>query len=131
MAIHGTFRYVHVLEDPRRLNQWRTPGEITCLVRTSTVKLTMKTLVYRGPGSISVEERPRPKLEQAHDAVLKNDQDDDLRHGPSHSERGRSDLYSGQGSRARRHRSNRGARGRGFTVQKGRPRHRILHHVMR
>ena len=31
----------------------------------------MKTLVYRGPGSISVEERPRPKLEQAHDAVVK------------------------------------------------------------
>jgi len=31
----------------------------------------MKTLVYRGPGSISVEERPRPKLEQAHNAVVK------------------------------------------------------------
>ena len=31
----------------------------------------MKTLVYRGPGSISVEERPRPQLEQAHDAVVK------------------------------------------------------------
>src|SRR5271165_1633702 len=69
MAIHGTFRYVHVLEDPRRLHL-RTPGGITCPVRTSTVKLTMKTLVYRGPGCISVEERPRPKLEQAHDAVV-------------------------------------------------------------
>src|SRR5258708_12341716 len=31
----------------------------------------MKALVYRGPGSISVEERPRPKVEQPNDAVVK------------------------------------------------------------
>ena len=31
----------------------------------------MKALVYQGPGSISVEERPRPNLEQSSDAVVK------------------------------------------------------------
>ena len=31
----------------------------------------MKALVYQGPGSISVEERPRPKVEQPNDAVVK------------------------------------------------------------
>jgi alcohol dehydrogenase len=31
----------------------------------------MKALVYRGPGSISVEERPRPQVEQPNDAVVK------------------------------------------------------------
>src|SRR5271167_1779442 len=31
----------------------------------------MKALVYQGPKSISVEERPRPKLEQPSDAVVK------------------------------------------------------------
>ena len=31
----------------------------------------MKALVYRGPGSISVEDRPRPKLEESDDAVVK------------------------------------------------------------
>src|SRR5580704_9634529 len=31
----------------------------------------MKALVYQGPRSISVEERPRPKLEQPSDAVVK------------------------------------------------------------
>jgi alcohol dehydrogenase len=31
----------------------------------------MKALVYRGPGSISVEERPRPQIEQPNDAVVK------------------------------------------------------------
>src|SRR5580704_3146402 len=31
----------------------------------------MRPLVYRGPGSISVEERPRPKVEQPNDAVVK------------------------------------------------------------
>jgi alcohol dehydrogenase len=31
----------------------------------------MKALVYQGPGSISVEERPRPRVEQPNDAVVK------------------------------------------------------------
>jgi len=31
----------------------------------------MKALVYQGPGSISVEERPRPKVEQPNDTVVK------------------------------------------------------------
>lgn len=31
----------------------------------------MKALVYQGPGSISVEERPRPRVEQPDDAVVK------------------------------------------------------------
>jgi alcohol dehydrogenase len=31
----------------------------------------MKALVHQGAGSISVEERPRPKLEQPGDAVVK------------------------------------------------------------
>lgn len=31
----------------------------------------MKALVYQGPGAISVEERPKPKLEQPDDAVVK------------------------------------------------------------
>ncbi|HZC34918.1 MAG TPA: alcohol dehydrogenase catalytic domain-containing protein, partial [Chthoniobacterales bacterium] len=31
----------------------------------------MKALVYRGPKSIAVEERPRPKLEQPSDAIVK------------------------------------------------------------
>jgi alcohol dehydrogenase len=31
----------------------------------------MKALVYHGPGAISVEERPKPKLEQPDDAVVK------------------------------------------------------------
>jgi alcohol dehydrogenase len=31
----------------------------------------MKALVYQGPGSISVEERPRPKVEQPNDAIVK------------------------------------------------------------
>jgi alcohol dehydrogenase len=31
----------------------------------------MKALVYQGPGSISVEERPRPQVEQPNDAVVK------------------------------------------------------------
>src|SRR5580693_8002996 len=31
----------------------------------------MKALVYQGPRSTSVEERPRPKLEQPSDAVVK------------------------------------------------------------
>jgi alcohol dehydrogenase len=31
----------------------------------------MKALVYQGPGSISVEERPRPRVEQPNDGVVK------------------------------------------------------------
>src|SRR6201997_3252674 len=31
----------------------------------------MKALVYQGPGSISVEERPRPRVEQPNEAVVK------------------------------------------------------------
>ena len=31
----------------------------------------MKALVYKGPGSLSVEDRPRPKVNQPDDAVVK------------------------------------------------------------
>jgi alcohol dehydrogenase len=44
----------------------------------------MKALVYRGPGKKALEERPKPEITAATDAIVKIGKDDDLRNRPAH-----------------------------------------------
>ena len=46
----------------------------------------MKALVYAGPGTKSLEERPKPEITAPTDAIVKITENDNLRHRPAHPE---------------------------------------------
>ena len=92
---------------------------------------TMKALVYHGPGRRSWEEMPKPRIEEATDAVVRI----------TTTTICGTDLHILKGDvpsvdrrthpRPRRRRGRRGGRGRGHELPQGRPRPHLLHHLLR
>ena len=53
----------------------------------------MKALTYLGPGRRALEANPKPRIEAATDAIVRDHGHDDLRNRSSHSQRRRANGY--------------------------------------
>ena len=91
----------------------------------------MKALVYHGPGQRSLGREAGPEIQEPTDAIVRIDSVDDLRDRPPHPQGRRARGEAGHDPRPRGRRHRRRDRERGDDARAGRPRARLLHHLVR
>ena len=91
----------------------------------------MKALVYHGPGRPSLGRRPRPGDRGSDRHRHAGRRRHDLWHRPAHPQGGRAGGRAGDDPRPRGGRHGRRDRRRSHDPSPGRPRPRVLHHVLR